>query len=117
ASPIPMTPTMTPTVVQQSAATTTPAPTATSTLPPSTQTPTPVLTPTPIPPTATTAPPPTSTSVAGFDPFGEDRNCGDFATWSAANAFFIAAGGPANDPHQLDGDNDGTPCESLPGAP
>ncbi|MBN4065009.1 excalibur calcium-binding domain-containing protein [Dehalococcoides mccartyi] len=29
----------------------------------------------------------------------------------------MAAGGPATDRHQLDGDNDGTACESLPGAP
>jgi hypothetical protein len=52
-----------------------------------------------------------------FDPFGEDRNCSDFEDWSSAQNFFIAAGGAADDRHQLDGDNDGTACESLPGAP
>ncbi|HIF71791.1 MAG TPA: hypothetical protein EYQ61_04485 [Dehalococcoidia bacterium] len=68
-------------------------------------------------PTATSAPAPTATTLSGFDPFGEDRNCGDFTTWADAQNFFIAAGGPNDDPHQLDGGNDGTPCESLPGAP
>jgi len=71
----------------------------------------------PTTPTSTPQPTPTSTPVSVFDPLGEDRNCGDFADWSSANAFFITAGGPQEDPHQLDGDNDGTACESLPGAP
>ena len=52
-----------------------------------------------------------------LDPFGEDRNCGDFSNWSTAQSFFVAGGGPTNDPHQLDGDNDGIACESLSGAP
>jgi hypothetical protein len=52
--------------------------------------------------------------VAGFDPFGDDRNCGDFSTWSSTQAFFIAAGGPANNDHQLDGDNDGTASNHSP---
>lgn len=43
-----------------------------------------------------------------------DRDCADFATHAEAQAFFIAAGGPARDPHRLDGDNDGSACESLP---
>lgn len=50
-----------------------------------------------------------------YDPNGPDRDCGDFRTHSAAQAFFEAAGGPARDPHRLDGDNDGVACESLPG--
>ena len=42
-----------------------------------------------------------------------DRDCGDFATQAAAQAFMIASG--AGDPHGLDGnDNDGRACESLP---
>jgi hypothetical protein len=49
--------------------------------------------------------------------FGGDRNCTDFETWAGANAYFILAGGPGSDPHQLDGDGDGVPCEALPGAP
>ncbi|MBT4126635.1 MAG: excalibur calcium-binding domain-containing protein [Chloroflexi bacterium] len=85
-------------------------------IPPATESP--ISTATPVPqPTATSASIPTATTISGFDPFGEDRNCGDFSDWSTAQAFFIAAGGPNNDPHQLDGDNDGTACESLPGAP
>ena len=54
-----------------------------------------------------------STSSSGYDPTGPDRDCGDFATWKQANDFFIAAGGPNSDPHQLDGDHDGVPCQSL----
>lgn len=50
-----------------------------------------------------------------YDPNGPDRDCGDFRTHSAAQAFFEAAGGPARDPHRLDGDNDGVACEGLPG--
>ncbi len=49
--------------------------------------------------------------------FAADPNCGDFETWIEANEFFLKAGGPETDPHDLDGDSDGIPCESLPGAP
>jgi len=52
--------------------------------------------------------------VSGFDPFGPDRNCGDFTTQAEAQAFFEAAGGPDSDPHRLDGDGDGVACASLP---
>ncbi|MDA0595892.1 MAG: excalibur calcium-binding domain-containing protein [Chloroflexi bacterium] len=55
--------------------------------------------------------------IVGFDTFGDDRNCGDFTDWQTAQSFFVAAGGPTDAPHQLDGDNDGTACESLTGAP
>lgn len=50
-----------------------------------------------------------------YDPNGPDRDCGDFDTHSVAQRFFEAAGGPARDPHRLDGDDDGEACESLPG--
>lgn len=50
-----------------------------------------------------------------YDPNGPDRDCGDFDTQSVAQRFFEAAGGPADDPHRLDGDDDGVACESLPG--
>jgi hypothetical protein len=63
-------------------------------------------------PTATPAP-----ESPRYDPAGPDRDCGDFDTWDEAQAFFIAAGGPDNDPHRLDQGGDGVPCESLPGAP
>ena len=49
--------------------------------------------------------------------FPADANCSDFETWIEANEFFMRAGGPGSDPHDLDGDSDGIPCESLPGAP
>jgi len=52
-----------------------------------------------------------------FDPFGDDRNCGEFVDWQQAQDFYLAAGGPDTDPHRLDGDSDGIACESLTGAP
>ncbi|MFD1017580.1 thermonuclease family protein [Thalassobacillus hwangdonensis] len=49
-----------------------------------------------------------------YDPNGPDRDCGDFSSQDEAQAFYEAAGGPASDPHGLDGnDNDGIVCESL----
>lgn len=60
---------------------------------------------------------PESRSRPQYDPAGPDRDCSDFATWREAQAFFEAAGGPARDPHRLDGDRDGVACENLPGAP
>ena len=52
-----------------------------------------------------------------YDPTGPDRDCGDFQRWERAQAFFEAAGGPADDRHRLDQDGDGVACELLPGAP
>jgi len=52
-------------------------------------------------------------SSSDYDPTGPDRDCGDFTTWKEANDFFVAAGGPNADPHRLDGDHDGVPCQSL----
>lgn len=52
--------------------------------------------------------------VLRYDPFGPDRDCRHFDTHAEAQAFFLAAGGPARDPHRLDGDSDGIACESLP---
>lgn len=43
-----------------------------------------------------------------------DRDCSDFRSQAAAQAFFEANGGPARDPHRLDGDGNGIACESLP---
>jgi micrococcal nuclease len=48
-----------------------------------------------------------------YDPYGRDRDCGDFRSWDEAQAFFKATGGPSSDTHRLDGDNDGIACESL----
>lgn len=67
-------------------------------------------------PSATT----TATALAAsgpalrYDPFGPDRDCGDFATHAEAQAFFIAAGGPGSDRHRLDANRDGVACEALP---
>lgn len=49
-----------------------------------------------------------------YDPFGPDRDCGNFRTHADAQTFFIAAGGPRTDRHRLDADHDGTACETLP---
>ena len=59
-------------------------------------------------------------SVSAFaqqrGPSGDDGtyNCGDFDTQQDAQAFFEAQGGPASDPHGLDGDSDGVACQNLP---
>ncbi len=55
----------------------------------------------------------TLSSSLAYDPFGPDRDCGDFSTQAEAQAFFEAAGGPASDLHRLDTDDDGRVCESL----
>lgn len=43
-----------------------------------------------------------------------DYNCDDFTTQPEAQAFFTKVGGTGNDLYRLDGDKDGTACESLP---
>lgn len=43
-----------------------------------------------------------------------DKDCKDFSSQKEAQDFFIANGGPGNDPHKLDSDKDGVVCESLP---
>ena len=43
-----------------------------------------------------------------------DRDCGDFANQKAAQIFYLKAGGPSSDPHNLDSDNDGVACEPNP---
>ncbi|QHE51919.1 thermonuclease family protein [Pontibacillus sp. HMF3514] len=49
-----------------------------------------------------------------YAPDGPDRDCGDFQKQIVAQAFFEAAGGPSDDPHRLDRDQDGVVCETLP---
>lgn len=41
----------------------------------------------------------------------KDFNCSDFGSGASAQRFFLAAGGPVSDPHNLDGDGDGLACE------
>nr|WP_212508751.1 thermonuclease family protein [Litoribacterium kuwaitense] len=64
---------------------------------------------------AQTASTPTKQNLSDlpYDPFGPDRDCNDFSTQAEAQRFFEAAGGPEEDPHRLDGDNNGIVCESL----
>lgn len=54
------------------------------------------------------------TSVAGPAQAMGDKDCGDFATQAEAQAFYLANGGPAADPHRLDAEGDGLACETLP---
>lgn len=39
------------------------------------------------------------------------KDCGDFGSAAEAQRYFLLNGGPANDPHNLDGDGDGYACE------
>lgn len=48
---------------------------------------------------------------------GDTRNCGDFATWDEANAWFTKYLPYYGDVARLDADGNRVPCESLPGAP
>ncbi|HDL42255.1 MAG TPA: hypothetical protein ENG98_04500 [Actinobacteria bacterium] len=59
--------------------------------------------------TAITPPPP-------MDP-GDAKNCSDFATWAEAQEWFDFYFPYYGDVGNLDGDNNGVACESLPGAP
>jgi hypothetical protein len=98
----------------------TPPPTATP-IPTVTPQPTPTSSPTPAPGTptptqaaATNTPRPTATrAVPTPTRTGVDRDCSDFRSQAEAQAFFIANGGPTQDPHGLDGDRNGIACESL----
>jgi competence protein ComEC len=57
---------------------------------------------------------PVPTETLKYDPFGPDRNCGDFTTHAEAQVFFEAAVNAGAGGHGLDGDGDGIACESLP---
>ncbi|RME97542.1 MAG: hypothetical protein D6768_19390, partial [Chloroflexi bacterium] len=48
-----------------------------------------------------------------FDPFVTNitRTCADFPDLNQAQAFYLAAGGPALDPHGLDNDKNGVACD------
>ena len=69
------------------------------------------------PPLPTPTIPPSLPTDLRYDPFGPDRDCGDFDAYEEALAFYLAAGGPEDDRHRLDDNGDGLPCESLPGGP
>lgn len=42
-----------------------------------------------------------------------EPNCLDFASQSEAQAFYESNGGPGQDPHELDSDDDGLACEGM----
>ncbi len=46
--------------------------------------------------------------------YTDEYNCADFTTQAQAQTFFDKAGGAGHDTNNLDGDNDGAACESLP---
>jgi hypothetical protein len=48
---------------------------------------------------------------------GDTKNCGDFATWAEAQAWFDLYFPWYGDVANLDANEDGVACESLPGAP
>ena len=66
--------------------------------------------------TTTTVAPTTTTSGVPDNP-GNTKNCSDFSTYPAAKAWFDTYFPYYGDVARLDGDNDGEPCESLPGGP
>jgi len=61
----------------------------------------------------------TTTTLASSQPDnpGDTKNCGDFANYSEAKSWFDTYYEYYGDVANLDGDNDGEPCESLPGGP
>jgi micrococcal nuclease len=65
-------------------------------------------TPTELIPPAVIAP---SSALPAYAANGGDCDCKDFSTQQQARQVLAAAPG---DPHRLDGDRDGIPCESLP---
>lgn len=76
--------------------------------------------PAPVPPTTTTstttaatAPP---TTIRPGNP-GDSKNCSDFSTWAAAQAWFNLYYPYYGDVANLDSDGDLIACETLPGAP
>jgi S-layer homology domain len=48
---------------------------------------------------------------------GNTKNCSDFSTWSSAQSWYERYYPYYGDIAQLDGNNDGLACTSLPGAP
>ena len=66
--------------------------------------------------TSTTTTPTTLTTTLVPNP-GNTKNCSDFSSYPAAKAWFDTYFPYYGDVARLDGDNDGEPCESLPGGP
>ena len=70
-----------------------------------------------MPTTTTTTVAPTTTTSAVPDNPGNTKNCSDFSTYPEAKAWFDTYYPYYGDVARLDGDDDGEPCESLPGDP
>ena len=73
--------------------------------------------PVPVAPAPTAAPVTGPTTPSSPANPGNTRNCGDFATWAQADAWYQTYVGAYGDVAQLDADHDGIVCESLSGAP
>lgn len=85
------------------------------TAPPATAPPT--VAPTPAPTTSTPAPGSTTPPAQPPGNPGNTRNCPDFATYAEAKQWFDTYFPYYGDVAKLDADDDGIPCETLPGAP
>jgi len=65
---------------------------------------------------ALVAPAPAPAPATPANP-GNSKNCGDFSAWPAAQSWYETYLPFYGDVADLDGDDDGVACESLPGAP
>ena len=65
--------------------------------------------------TTTTTPSQTTTTIPANP--GNTKNCSDFSTYTEAKTWFDIYFPHYGDVAQLDNNNDGEPCESLPGGP
>jgi Excalibur calcium-binding domain len=74
---------------------------------------TPIIPPDPPPSTSPT----TTTSTPGPPNPGDVVNCDDLPTWAAAQAYYDLYFPFYGDVANLDSDDDGIVCETLPGAP
>jgi Excalibur calcium-binding domain len=57
--------------------------------------------------------PGSGTGDGGGSGGGQDRDCPDFSSQEEAQRFFESQGGPGQDPHRLDADDDGQACEDF----
>lgn len=67
----------------------------------------------PYPPSVSATPSLVESPELKYNSDEPDRDCNSFTSQAEAQAFFIVAGGPARDPHRLDGDDNGVACEHL----
>lgn len=55
-----------------------------------------------------------ATSASASHEGASDRDCSDFSDQASAQGYYMAHGGPSQDPDRLDGEGDGVVCESNP---